>query len=58
MKGEKEFVIVDEQDGEIFFKGTEEQLKEKWWKMLKKDREVGGFQLMSKSEYEKEFGNG
>lgn len=51
--GNKEeiLVICDSEDGQLLFKGTEAELKEKWWNHLEGNSEVGGYALMSLKDY-------
>jgi len=46
------YYIVDIEDGEIFEKGTPEELKDWWWdELANKSKDVGGFSYIKASEY-------
>lgn len=49
------YVICDCEDGEIFWKGTLDELKELWWNKLRNDDEVGGYALMDRAKHRDEF---
>jgi len=50
MSKNKIWIIYDEWNGEIFFKGTKDECKEEWWSYLLKQIELCGYCLKEVNE--------
>ena len=47
-------LIIDKEDGQIFFEGTEAEVKEWWWKLLC-GGDPGGYLRISGEDYKKNY---